>query len=146
MAGLDDFAKRMSRVSVEVEGGVERAMKDCAVAVTRSVINATPVDTGRARSNWTAELDQAFEKLFPAHVPGVKGSTATANAEIAIEKAKAVIEQFDIGKNGSIHISNSLPYIGPLNDGHSKQAPADFVKLAAMDGLATVRNAKILKD
>ncbi|WP_407649132.1 hypothetical protein [Devosia algicola] len=45
----------MSRISVEVEGGVEQAVKDCAVAVTRTVINATPVDTGRARSNWTAE-------------------------------------------------------------------------------------------
>lgn len=146
MAGLDDFANRMSRISVQVEGNVEQAVKDCAVAVTRTVINATPVDTGRARSNWTAELDQAFEKLFPAHVPGVKGSTATANAEIAIERAEAVIEQFDIGKNGSIHISNSLPYIGALNDGHSAQAPADFVTLAVMDGLATVQNAKILKD
>ncbi|WDR03097.1 hypothetical protein PSQ19_02525 [Devosia algicola] len=91
-------------------------------------------------------LDQAFQKLFPAHVPGAKGSTATANAEIAIQKAEAMIEQFGIGKNGSIHILNSLPYIGALNDGHSTQAPVDFVKLAVMDGLATVRNAKILKD
>ncbi|MFN3627146.1 MAG: HK97 gp10 family phage protein [Parvibaculum sp.] len=146
MAGLDDFANRMSRISVEVEGGVERAVKDCAVAVTRTVIDATPVDTGRARSNWTAELDQAFQTLFPAHVPGVKGSTATANAEIAIGNAEAVIEQFDISKNGSIHISNGLPYIGALNDGHSTQAPVDFVKLAVIDGLATIRNAKILKD
>lgn len=146
MAGLDVFAKRMSRISVEVEGGVEQAVKDCAVAVARTVINATPVDTGRARSNWTVELDQAFQKLFPAHVPGEKGSTATANAEIAIEKAEAAIDQFDICKNSSIHISNSLPYIGVLNDGHSAQAPADFVKLAVIDGLATVRNAKILKD
>ncbi|WP_174801462.1 HK97 gp10 family phage protein [Martelella limonii] len=146
MVGLDDFANRMNRISIEVERGVDRAVKDCAVAVTSTVINATPVDTGRARSNWTAELDQAFQKLFPAHVPGEKGSTASANAGIAIEKAEAVIEQFDIGKNRSIHISNSLPYIGALNDGHSKQAPADFVKLAIMDGLATVRNAKILKD
>jgi hypothetical protein len=39
-----------------------------------------------------------------------------------------------------------LPYIGALNDGHSKQAPADFVRIAVMDGLATVRGAKILKD
>lgn len=146
MAGLDDFANRMSRISVQVEGNVEQAVKDCAVAITRTVINATPVDTGLARSNWTAEMDQAFQKLFPAHVPGEKGSTASANAEIAIGNAEAVIEQFDIGKNSSIHISNSLPYIRALNDGHSAQAPSDFVKLAVMDGLATVRKAKILKD
>jgi Bacteriophage HK97-gp10, putative tail-component len=143
MNNLDAFAKRMSRISAEVEDGVERVVKDCALAVTRSVINATPVDTGRARSNWTAELDEAFHKLFPAHEPGERGSTSDTNAEIAIEQAEAAINQFDISKNNSIHISNSLPYIGALNDGHSKQAPTDFVKLAVMDGLATVRNAKV---
>jgi HK97 gp10 family phage protein len=146
MSGLEDFAKRMSRISVEVEDGVERAVKECAIAVTRTVINATPVDTGRARSNWTADMDEAFHKIFPAHVPGERGSTGDTNAEIAIEQAEAAISQFDINKNNSIHISNSLPYIGALNDGHSKQAPTDFVRQAVMDGLATVRSARILKD
>jgi hypothetical protein len=146
MGGLDDFAGRMSRLSVQVEGNVEEAVKDCAKAVTRTVIDATPVDTGRARSNWTAELDQAFARLFPAHVPGEKGSTAEANAEAAINQANEVVNQFDITANREIHVANSLPYIGVLNDGHSKQAPAGFVQEAVMEGLATVRGAKILKD
>lgn len=144
MAGLDDFAKRMNRIAVQVEGNVEQAVKDCAGAVARSVINATPADTGRARSNWTAEMDQAFGKLFPAHVPGEKGSTADANAEIAINQAIEAIDQFDINANRSVHISNSLPYIGALNHGHSKQAPANFVEIAVMEGLTTVRGAKVV--
>jgi hypothetical protein len=74
------------------------------------------------------------------------GSTGEANAAAAIEQAAAVIEGYDIDKNRSIHISNNLPYIGPLNDGHSKQAPAAFVQMAVMDGLATVRGAKILRE
>lgn len=143
---LDDFAKRMNRIAMQVEGNVEQAVKDCAGAVARSVISNTPADTGRARSNWTAEMDQAFGKLFPAHVPGEKGSTADANAEIAINQAIEVIDQFDINSNRSVHISNSLPYIGALNDGHSKQAPADFVRIAVLEGLATVRGAKIVDD
>ena len=146
MAGLDDFAKRIDRIAVRVEGNVERAVKDCAGAVARSVISNTPADTGRARSNWTAEMDQALSKIFPAHVPGEKGSTAEANAEIAIDQAIEVIDRFDINANRSVHISNSLPYIGALNDGHSKQAPADFVRTAVMEGLATVRGVKVLKD
>lgn len=145
MGGLDDFAKRMTRLSVRVEGNVERAMKDCAHAVTKSVVQATPVDTGKARSNWIAQLDDAFRGNVPAHVPGIAGSTGDANATAAIEHAASVIEGFDIEKNASIHITNNLPYIGPLNDGHSRQAPADFVKLAVMDGLVTVRGAKILE-
>lgn len=55
-----------------------------------------------------------------------------------------MIETFDIKKNAEIYLSNSLPYIGALNDGHSKQAPADFVRLAVMDGLTTVRGAKVV--
>lgn len=146
MSGLDDFARRMSRLSVQVEDNVEQAVKDCAKAVTRTVVNATPVDTGRARSNWTAELDQAFSRLFPAHVPGEKGSTGEANAEVAISQANELIDRYDITANREIHIANSLPYIGALNDGHSRQAPAGFVLEAVMEGLANVRGAKILKD
>lgn len=146
MAGLDDFAKRLDRIAVLVEGNVERAVKDCAGAVARSVISNTPVDTGRARSNWTAQMDEVFAGLFPARAPGIAGSTAEANAVAAIEAAEQVIETFDIEKNGSIHVTNNLPYIGALNDGHSKQAPPDFVRLAVLDGLATVRGAKIVEE
>ena len=146
MAGLDDFAKRIDRIAVHVEGNVERAVKDCAGAVARSVISNTPVDTGRARSNWTAQLDAAFDRLFPARFPGEKGSTGEANAAAAIDAADKVIETFDIGKNAEVHITNNLPYIGALNDGHSKQAPADFVRIAVMDGLAAVRGPKIVND
>ncbi len=62
----------------------------------------------------------------------------------SIDAAEKVIETFDIKKNAEIHVTNNLSYIGALNDGHSKQAPADFVRLAVMDGLATVRGAKII--
>jgi len=143
---LDDFAKRLDRIAVRVEGNVERAVKDCAGAVLRSVVENTPVDTGYARSNWTPELDRAFEGLSPARVPGEKGSTAEENAAATIEAGTPTIEAFDIENNESIHITNNAPQIQPLNDGHSKQAPAGFVQTAVMDGLATVRGAKILKE
>jgi HK97 gp10 family phage protein len=145
MAGLGDFAKRIDRIAVQVEGNVEKAVKDCAGAVARSVISNTPVDTGRARSNWTAQMDAAFDGLFPARVPGEKGSTGEANAAAAIEAAEKVIEAFDIGKNAEVHITNNLPYIGALNDGHSKQAPAEFVRIAVIDGLAKVRDVKVVE-
>lgn len=146
MAGLDDFAKRIDRIAVRVEGNVERAVKDCAQAVLKSAVENTPVDTGMARSNWTPELDRAFEGLFPARVPGKGGSTGDANSVAAIEAGAQTIEGFDIKKNGSIHITNNAPHIRPLNDGHSKQAPAGFVQIAVMEGLATMRGAKVLEE
>lgn len=143
---LDDFAKRIDRIAMRVEGNVERAVKDGAGAVLRSVVENTPVDTGYARSNWTPELDRAFEGLFPARVPGKDGSTAEENAAATIEAGTPTIEAFDIEKNASIHITNNAPHIQPLNDGHSRQAPAGFVKLAIMAGLAMVRGAKIVEE
>lgn len=87
MAGLDDLANRLDRIAVRVEGNVERAMKDCAQVVLRSVVDGTPVDTGTARSNWTPELDRAFEGLFPARVPGIK---IPVFARIAIARVQPV--------------------------------------------------------
>ena len=143
---FDDFAKRIDRIAVRVEGNVEKAVKDCAGAVLHSVVENTPVDTGYARSNWTPELDRAFEGLFPARVPGERGSTAEENAAATIEAGTPTIEAFDIAANREIHITNNAPHIQPLNDGHSKQAPAGFVQMAVLEGLATVRDAKIVED
>ena len=146
MATLAEFAKRMTRISVEVENGVEQGMRDCAGTVARSVIGGTPADTGRARSNWSAQIDEAAHGLIPAYMPDQAGSTAQENAAAATRAAVAKIAQFDIDKHKSIHITNNLPYIGSLNDGHSKQAPAGFVQMATLAGLAAVRGLRVLKD
>lgn len=146
MSGLDDLARRLDRIAVRVERNVERTVKDCAQAVLRSVVETTPVDTGAARSNWSPELDRAFEGLLSARVPGAKGSTADQNASATIEAGAPVIEAFDIRTNREIHITNNAGHIQSLNDGHSKQAPADFVRLAVLDGLTTIRAAKIVDD
>lgn len=136
----------MTRISVEVENGVEQGMRDCAGTVARSVIGGTPADTGRARSNWSAQMDEAARGLIPAYVPGRAGSTAQENARAATQAAVAKIAHFDIDTHKSIHITNNLPYIRSLNDGHSKQAPAGFVQMAALAGLAKVRGIRMLKD
>ncbi len=141
---LEGLARRLDRIAVQVEGNVERAVRDCAHAVLRSVVEATPVNTGTARSNWTPELDRAFEGLLAARVPGAGGSTAEANAAAAIDAGAPTIEAFDIRANREIHITNNAPHIGALNDGHSRQAPADFVRTAVLDGLAAVRGARIV--
>ena len=91
-------------------------------------------------------MDEAASGLLPAYVPGLAGSTAQENAKAATLAAVAKIAHFDIDKHKSIHITNNLPYIGSLNDGHSKQAPAGFVQMATLAGLAAVRGLRVLKD
>jgi hypothetical protein len=144
MAGLEDFAHRIREVAVRVEGRVGEAVRECAVDVATSVIEETPVDTGRARSNWIVRIDAPAVGTSSARVPGSAGSTADANTRAAIEAASGVIRQFDVGKNQSIHVTNNLAYMGRLNSGHSRQAPVGFVMIAVLAGLRRLRKASLL--
>lgn len=49
------------------------------------------------------------------------------------EKALPVTAAYKL--SDTIYISNNLPYIRPLNDGHSTQAPAGFVDAAIQRGV-----------
>ncbi len=80
----------------------------------------TPVDTGRARANWHMELDAPQIRLFE---PGQE-------APVIFTPGTAVSKS-----NPAAFVSNNLPYIRRLNEGHSKQAPAGFVE----DAIATVK-------
>ncbi len=66
--------------------------------------------------------------------------------QTTIEAGAPIIVSFDIRKNREIHVTNNAGHIQALDDGHSRQAPADFVRIAVLEGLATVRGAKILDD
>ena len=146
MTNLDSFARRMEQIAVRVEGNVEVAVRDCAATVAKSVIEATPADSGKAKSNWIAQLDAPASTEREAFSLGVGGSTSELNGQAAINQALEVIQRYQAHQNHSINIANNLPYISALNDGHSKQAPADFVRIAILSGLATVQKAKVLRD
>ena len=48
----------------KVGGDAEKVTRAVALQMTNEVINRTRVDTGRARGNWHAEINQAEEKVF----------------------------------------------------------------------------------
>jgi Bacteriophage HK97-gp10, putative tail-component len=146
MGSLDDFAKRMSRIAVAVEANAERAVKDVSREVARAAIEATPVDTGMARSNWQTGLDAAPIGVLPARIPGEKGSTGDANSAAAMSACEPAIDDFDVTRNREVHITNNAPHIGALNDGHSTQAPADFARLAVREGIAKLNRVKIVEE
>jgi hypothetical protein len=78
----------------------------------------------KALSNWQAALGAPNSPQIKPHFPGEKGSTQKASAEQTIALAKQAVEGKKPGQ--SIFISNDQPYIGRLNDGHSKQQPPGF--------------------
>jgi hypothetical protein len=98
---------------------LDRVQKRIGLDVLRRVVLATPVDTGRARGNWQVSIDSFPDDEFD-QMDKSGGGTITAG--------------FAVMQNPKIYrqtvISNNVPYIGRLNDGYSKQAPAGFVEAA----------------
>lgn len=141
MPDLNDFAKRIKVIADDVEQNADKLVNRVALVVDQTVVMATPVDTGRARANWVAEIGGPAEGVVEEFVAGIKGSTSGENARNAIAQAEAKIASRKPGQD--VHITNNLAYIQALNDGHSAQAPANFVEQAIQIGVAAVKKAKL---
>lgn len=134
MASPEVFSKRIGRIALKIEGNVEKGLRKAALAIDNALVNTTPFDTGRARSNWLANIDAPASGTVEPTDPG----TATA-------RAAAEINKFKVGRNTTIHLTNNLPYIVRLDQGWSEQRPAGFVKRAVLAGLRAVKSIKLLR-
>lgn len=95
---------------------VQMATQKIAMQCLRGVVLRTPVDTGRARSNWNVSLDGP--DTSEQGIDSAEGIISAGSSAILASKPYA-----------TIYISNGLPYITALEYGHSKQAPGGMVRL-----------------
>lgn len=144
MPSLKEFSKRMTLRGRKVAKGADDLTRQVAIAADQAVVSSTPVDTGRARSNWIASIGAPSSDVIEAHAPGKDGSTEAENTQAATNQAEAVISGYRAGEE--IHISNNLPYIQALNDGSSAQAPANFIETAVQEAAHAVRSSRIVRD
>lgn len=143
MGSLNDLAGSMTVHATRVGKNINETVKATAKAVVREVVTGTPVDTGKARSNWQASLGDEDDAVLAPHHPGNHlGIGERANAQSAIAAADAVIDGRKPGE--TVYVQNNVDYIGLLNDGSSKQAPASFVQRAVLMGVETVQNSKVV--
>lgn len=139
-AAIDFFS-----LSKAVAEDVNELVKAISVEVARQVAGRTPVDTGKARSNWQTSLSTpiggtrtAFA-AYPSrwHPPGRNpgGSMAeTPNFAAAVRSAREGVSR-RTGDEQDVYIVNNLPYIARLNQGYSKQAPAGYVRVGVAAGV-----------
>lgn len=141
MGDFSDFSKSMQIRARAVSENADRLTRRIAIVADQAVVSATPVDTGRARSNWIASLDQANLSTHEPYAPGDTGSTGAANTQAALDQATRTVSGYNGDSHKEIHLTNNLPYIERLNQGWSRQAPAGFVEEAlaatarAFDGM-----------
>lgn len=143
MSTLGEFARRIRAHGARVETGSNQLKRKVALIVDREVVMETPVDTGRARSNWVVSITAPVLSSHEPYAPGSKlGKGERNNAAAAMAQAQLVISAVKSGDD--IYISNNVKYIGLLNEGHSAQAPSGFIQSAVLRGVSAVRGARIL--
>jgi len=125
---IDDIANKLEKNGVEL-------VKKVALAVDQAVVLSTPVDTGRARSNWLVSVDNPEERTVETY--------GESSASKAISQGSSEINSFG-ESNKAIYITNNLPYIQRLNDGYSAQAPAGFVEKSLQAGIEAARAGRLL--
>lgn len=124
------FAIDLEKFTEAVEKNHNTVMKKVSFDMAKKIIKRTPVDTGRAKANWHVELNN--QKTFARDETDKTGASTTAEVMARISKTK-------IGD--SVFITNNLPYIEALENGHSDQAPAGMVKVTIAEFKRTVEAA-----
>lgn len=110
-----------------IERLTERVVTKITLDVLANLIETTPVDTGWARANWVPSIGSAFE----ADLGGVRATPqAAASASQRQSSAAASVASTYSLDRGRVYITNNVPYVPRLNDGHSAQAPTGFVQAA----------------
>ena len=113
-----DFAADLEEAAKVL--GVESAREasvTLALTLDRKIVERTPVDTGRARANW----------FVAEGAPRIETTTATTP-----------VARPPLTGDSVIYITNSLPYIVPLEYGHSGQAPNGMVRIALAEVLGSL--------
>lgn len=116
-ANADEFARELAIFADNLEDEVVLPfVQKISMEMLSRIIMRTPVDTGRARANWSVSVGNPVTVQTEAVDPS-GGQT--------IARGAAIIASMD--KLETVWISNNLPYANRLENGWSQQAPAGMV-------------------
>lgn len=123
MAGRpEDFRKDINRFNKKVERVLVAVIVESVKVVRLKVALRTPILTGRASASWNASVN------IPNFIPKPEGYFNPGGAPF---DGSVNLSGIRIGSVG--HVSNGVHYIGKLNRGSSRKAPAGFVEATVAD-------------
>lgn len=125
-----DFKKRINIVKINL-----------ARTILLYLIEATPVDTSTALSNWIVGLNKAKGRKIKAHSYGSYGSTQSISASMAYSMGNAIIQRAKVGE--IVYISNNVDYIELLNMGYSSQAERYFIQHCVERAVEQIKRMKL---
>ena len=126
------FSLDIAKFAKKAVGNAHKVVRKTVIDIGKEVTMRTPVGDpsywqrppppgytgGHARANWSHSQGVLVVQEFEAIDPGTSISDNRIAGSVPVDAA------------GKTHfISNSVPYIRPLEDGHSRQAPNGMVGL-----------------
>jgi len=115
-----DLKKFAEQIDVDVGKVVRRVALDLYAKITMR----TPVDTGRARASWGIDVGRPSNYVAGERLGGSENITQMAKLRAVTDKR--------LGET-TIWLFNNLPYIVPLEYGHSGQAPNGMVRISVAE-------------
>lgn len=137
MASPKRFEKNIRLLSEKLGRNVSIGVRKAALAADQEFVLRTPVLSGRARANTFIGLDRPSDEIT---------DDTDKNGTSSIARARAQINRFDERLHSEIHITNNLPYIRPLDEGSSAQAPEGMSRFAIEAARRVLRGVRILKN
>ena len=113
-----DFEAQLEDFRELAMAAIEQTIQDIVIQIGESLINLSPVDTGRFKANWQ----------FTIGAPANSSLIATdKEGDATIAKLIAAVNALEPGQVA--YIVNTLIYAIPLEYGHSQKAPNGMVRL-----------------
>lgn len=117
--GLEgSFAAQLQAFGDMVQEDADQVFRIVATEVGASVIDGTPIDTGRALSNWNAGINTPDDVYRETEDPLDQRTTARLTAEFQALKF-----------GDTAFVTNATPHIPFLEYGSSRQSPNGFVRV-----------------
>lgn len=112
---FNEFSRELESFSRTFFSTSNKLVRLVALEALKNIVIATPVDTGRARSNWFIGIDTPIDD---------ETDDTNWSSNLSTQEAK-LLQPTD---RTEIWLTNNLPYIVRLNEGWSEQAPEGFVE------------------
>lgn len=126
--------REVQRVGRLLDIATSKVARRLILEINAELVEATPVDSGWARSNWVPSIKNPIESVFGS--PDALDNSARSRGEAAI------VIGYDL-KDGPAWITNNVPYIVQLNGGSSNQAAEGFVQSAIEFGIVAASSQRL---
>lgn len=123
---ISELSKDLKRTNNQLEKELIKMFKGATFAHVSAVIDATPVDTSKAVTNWRANIDVPATDVVGPGVSSRKGSAAQSARSKAKGMARPAVNA--LGLDRTLYITNNVPYIGLLNNGSPVHRPANMTR------------------